>query len=59
MAKTEEIDAYICDACGNLYDNDSDADDCCPNTSSSVTAYKCCGCDELHENESDAKQCCK
>lgn len=54
-----EVEVYACGSCGNEYENESDAEECCPNYADAVgTRFKCPMCGDLHVDEKDAKDCC-
>lgn len=45
-----ELMQWRCDNCGKIYDEESDADECCPE-------YQCENCKELYFDEDQANEC--
>lgn len=48
---------WRCGECGDVYDDEFDARDCCPPTVFEVWA--CPVCDESHDTEEEAETCCE
>lgn len=55
---TEEITGYECSACGDLWEDERDAEDCCNPHAEQIRVYKCSGCEELYREKEDADYCC-
>ena len=51
----EQIDAWECPGCRELYDSRYDAADCC--SPPMLRGWRCGGCGELYEYESAAREC--
>ena len=58
MVDVTEIQKYTCENCGSEYEDEGDADNCCPNFVSEATYYVCGACEQEYVNESEAKKCC-
>ena len=61
MSSIEKLDlVFACDDCGKLYETETDAQDCCPNTATQKDGeyFKCGNCGEIFDEEEDAKRCC-
>lgn len=59
MVNPEEIRQFQC-TCGEVYDNEIDAEDCCPNYPEELDSiWKCENCEKKYDTEEEAEGCCK
>jgi hypothetical protein len=54
--EVEEIWAYACPKCDEIYEEEYEAAECC--SISEVVAFKCLVCDTLFREQEDAENCC-
>lgn len=47
---------FRCDACGDVHDDECDAETCCPRDADEV--WQCGECSEIHDTEQEAIECC-
>ena len=57
MAKVIEVTAYVCPLCETLYEDESEAIDCCG--VDDKIAYQCSKCRRLWDEKEDGEKCCK
>lgn len=53
-----EIDVYLCPECGEEYQDEDQAHQCCPRDIETATRYQCPECSQLHEDQDSAFMCC-
>lgn len=58
MVNVEVKNKYECGNCGNEYDDEISAEECCPNESVLIEKYVCGECKSEHDDEEDAEDCC-
>ena len=50
---------YRCPSCESIYEEEYDAETCCPRMVEKIVAWKCFDCDEIYDNEDSARRCCE
>ena len=57
--EVQMIKGFQCNTCGQIYEEEDEAEDCCPNDVNKIDGWKCGECDEIYEDKEEAKECCK
>jgi len=59
MVDVIEIEHFACGHCGNEYDSEAEAEDCCPSYVDTYdSTYKCGNCKKEYDSEEEAEKCC-
>lgn len=53
-----EVEVFLCPSCGQEYNEEYEAAECCPPEIESEIRYECPDCKELHGDEDSAFNCC-
>jgi len=58
--KAKRVKGFKCLICDSLYEDYSEAQNCCDSDKQEETeAWKCSECEEVYEDKEEAKECCK
>ena len=59
MKPTKKIKGFACNQCNQIYEEDFDAEGCCPTEIREAFGWKCDSCDEIHDSKQGGEECCE
>jgi len=53
-----KVTGYLCPECEEFYEDEDEAEECCPREVEKTERWQCVTCDDIYEDKDDAYNCC-